>query len=169
MKFLFASILATLFFVACSSDDTDPALTEPIIAAYDTVEIEYQKLGDLAAELVSNVSVDAQVPVSEINTALENEPVVSLDFNKPVTTRKDINTFVKHQQKIEHSVGQLFNRLSQEPRWQNAPLIGEFRQRYEARLDSIAIATKKFNELVSKSPYAISIGVQAPDSTSSHK
>src|SRR5687768_17184234 len=100
MKFLIVSFLLIICSVACSSDDPDPALTEPIIAAYDTVEIEYQKLGDLAAELVSNVAVDPEVPVSPINQALEDEPVVSLDFVKPVTTRKDINNFVKHQQQI---------------------------------------------------------------------
>ncbi|RYY28867.1 MAG: hypothetical protein EOO04_08050 [Chitinophagaceae bacterium] len=160
MKFLYTSFLLLIFSAACSSDEADPALTEPIVAAYDTVEIEYQKLGELAAELVSNVAVDPRVPVLSINEALENEPVVSIDFAKPVTTRKDINNFVKHQQKIDASLQQLFNRLAGDPRWQNAPLISEFKQRYQLRLDSIQIAIGKFNAIVTKSPYDISIAEQ---------
>ena len=158
MKFLIVSFLLIIFSAACSSDEPDPALTEPIVAAYDTVEIEYQKLGDLAAELVSNVAVDPRVPVSDLNQALENEPVVSLDFAKPVTTRKDINNFVRHQQKIKTSLEQLFDRLGAEPRWQTTPLVVEFKQRYMLRLDSIQIAISKFNEIVTRSPYPIDIG-----------
>jgi hypothetical protein len=98
--------------------------------------------------------------------------VVSLDFSKPVTTRKDINNFVKHQHKIEKSLTQLFVGLARDPRWENAPLMGDFKQRYQQRQDSIRIAINRFNDIVAKSPYPINIGEPVSNTSSdsaSHK
>jgi hypothetical protein len=147
MKFLFFVVfLPFILVVGCSSDEAIPV--EEVVQSYDTLELRYQQFGDMAMELMSNISVDSQIKTQFITDMLERQPVVSLDFRKPVTTRKDILAFVKYQQKIDSGVRRIFSQLETTPKWQSAPLILDFKSRYERLRDSIEMAKTDFNLLV---------------------
>ena len=147
MKFLlFVVLFPFILLVGCSSDEAIPV--EEVVQSYDTLELRYQQFGDMVMDLMSNISVDSQIKTQHVTDLLERQPVVSLDFRKPVTTRKDILGFVKYQQKIDSSVRNIFNQLDSAPKWRSAPLILDFKARYERLRDSIELAKTDFNLLV---------------------
>src|SRR5688500_4452685 len=144
--------LLVFFFVAICltqcSDDPDTVPLEPVVSAYDTLELRYQQMGDLAMDLMSNVSVDQDIRLYGVTDLLERQPVVSLDFRRPVTTRKDILTFVGYQKKIDGNIRKIFNQLGEDPKWRAAPLVLELRSRYDSIKNTIADATSHFNSVV---------------------
>ncbi|HTE24637.1 hypothetical protein [Flavitalea sp.] len=153
---LFALIATAIFCTHCS-DEPDIVPIEPVIRAYDTLELRYQQMGDLAMELISNVSVDPQIRTNKVPDLLERQPVVSLDFRKPVTTRKDILSFVNYQKKIDGGIQQIFVQLGETPKWRSAPLILEFRSQYDSIKKNIAIATTHFNSVVKETKLNLAI------------
>src|SRR5688572_17452295 len=93
MNLRFFAFIVTVIFCTHCSDEPDTVPFEPVVQAYDTLEFRYQQMGDLAMELISNVSVDPEIGTNQVPDLLDRRPVVSLDFRKPVTTRKDILNF----------------------------------------------------------------------------
>jgi hypothetical protein len=142
---------------ACESDEDLPSSIPAVILAYDSVEIRYQQMADLVTDLISNVSVDESIRVKPIENLLDREPIVSLDFNKPVTTRKDILNFVNYQKKIDDSVKALFSQLDNDPKWNQAPLVLDFKNRYSLLTDSVQLAKRKFNETVKSAGLELSV------------
>lgn len=157
MNLRLLALISVLFLATQCSDDNDGANLEPVIQAYDTLELRYQQIGDLAMELMSNVSVDPQIRMNGVPDMLERQPVVSLDFRKPVTTRKDIITFVEYQKKIDAGVQGIFDQLNGIPKWQEAPLVLDYRSRYESLKDSVGIATRHFNSVAGEAKLNLTI------------
>jgi hypothetical protein len=157
MKFpLLFLVLFSLLGSACNNDvETGPV--EPVVEAYDTLELRYQQRADLVMDMMSNISTDAGIQTNHITEMLETQPVVSIDFRKPVTTRKDIVNFITFQKKIDAEVQKLFTKLGDEPKWQAAPLIQEYRERYDSLKDSIDIATRQYNSVVKEAKLMITI------------
>jgi hypothetical protein len=157
MNFRLLVFLVFVIFCTQCSDEPDPVPLEPVVAAYDTLELRYQQMGDLAMELMSNVSVDPEIRMNQVTELLERQPIVSLDFRKPVTTRKDIVTFVNYQRKIDGNIKKIFVQLGENPKWRSAPLILEFRSRYDSIKNNIADATSHFNSVVKDAKLNLSI------------
>jgi hypothetical protein len=141
----FAFVVATISMVsACSSNEPSEPIG-PVIEAYDTLEYRYQQVSDLAIDLMANISMDPSIKVKQVQDLLDREPVVSLDFRKIAATQRDISRFVTYQRNIDKGLRAIFTQLGQAPKWREAPLILEIRNKYELLNDSIMIATKAFN------------------------
>ncbi|RYG50580.1 MAG: hypothetical protein EOO01_10390 [Chitinophagaceae bacterium] len=148
MKFL-VRLVALVFVVtlqtACSSDESSLPL-EPVVIAYDTVEYRYQQVSDLAIDLMANISMDPSIKVKPVQDLLDREPVVSLDFRNTKATQRDITRFISYQHEIEIALQSVFAQLEKAPKWREAPLILDIRNKYSMLNDSITIAEKMFNQ-----------------------
>jgi hypothetical protein len=162
MNFRLLVFLVIIIFCTKCSDEPDAVPLEPVVQAYDTLELRYQQMGDLAMELMANVSVDPEIRMNQVSDLLERQPVVSLDFRKPVTTRKDIMGFVNYQKKIDDGIQKIFAQLEETSKWRSAPLILGFKLRYDSIKNNIADATSHFNSVVKEAKLSIAI---PPDST----
>lgn len=162
MSFRLLLLVFTIFIFERCSDDEDALPVEPVISAYDTLELRYQQLADITVELISNVSEDSDVRASSVQDLLDRQPVVNLDFRKPLTTRKEIVGFITYQRKIDASVESVFSELQGSPRWKSAPLFTQLRARYNSMKDTIAIATRDFNLAVKEAKLPITIPLDHP-------
>ena len=157
MNLRFFAFIVTAIFCTHCSDEPDTVPLEPVVQAYDSLEFRYQQMGDLAMELISNISVDPAIRTNQVPDLLERQPVVSLDFRKPVTTRKDILNFVGYQKKIDGGIQKIFTQLGETSKWRSAPLILEFRSKYDSIKNNIAIATRHFNEVIKETKLNLAI------------
>ena len=163
MKFVFSFFTFIILFSlsGCRSDDSGPVSVDGIVFAYDTLELRYQQMADLAIDLMANISVDPGIKVKQLQDLLDREPVVSLDFRKPNTTQNDVITFVNYQQKIDNGLKDVFRQLDSAPKWRAAPLILEIRNKYAMLTDSIVIAKAHFNAAVKDANLGLHIPVDS--------
>jgi uncharacterized protein YcfL len=163
MKFLSSVfIVIVLFYLSgCRSENTEPVPVDGVVFAYDTLELRYQQIADLAIDLMANISVDPGIKVNQLQELIDRQPVVSLDFRKPHTTQADVSRFINYQQKIDNGLREIFRQLDAAPKWRAAPLILEIKNKYVLLKDSIASAKTKFNAVVKESH----LGLQIPPDT----
>jgi hypothetical protein len=157
MNLRFFAFIVTAIFCTHCSDEPDTVPFEPVVQAYDTLELRYQQMGDMAMELISNVSVDPEIRTNQVPDLLERQPVVSLDFRKPVTTRKDILHFVNYQKKIDGGIQKIFTQLGETSKWRSAPLILQFRSQYDSIKNNIEVATRHFNAVIKETKLNLAI------------
>jgi hypothetical protein len=148
MKFRSLLYSVIILIVGCGPDEAVPV--EPVIYAYDTLENRYEQRVELVVELLANVSMDSTLQVQEVSNLLGRDPIVSIDFRKPVTTNQDILHFVAYQNKLDAAMKKVFAQIDSASKWRGAPLIQEFKANYFILSDSIRSARDMFNE-VSKS------------------
>jgi hypothetical protein len=147
---LTAILLVFLVFCigACGSEDTSVPGQEQIVQAYDTIEIQYQKLSELATDLIDNVESDDSIKLSRLYELVDNIPNVTLDFKNIAASRSDIRNFIAHQTAIENELRHVFAQLDSSSSWKNAPLVQEMKARFESDEQGIAAAKTAFDKTV---------------------
>ena len=159
VSFVFTFVVLS-YLSGCSSDNSGPVPVDGVVFAYDTLELRYQQMADLAIDLMANISVDPGIKVNQLQELIDRQPVVSLDFRKPHTTQADVTRFVNYQQRIDNGLKEIFRQLDNAPKWRTAPLILEIKKKYTILTDSIAIAKAKFNAAVKESRLGLHIPLE---------
>lgn len=141
-------VISFLSVVGCSADDKPTPTQLHIVQAYDTIEIQYNKLADLAMDVIDNMESDDSIRTERLYELVDNIPTVMLDFKNVNIARDDIRNFVAHQNAIENELRAVFAQLDSSSSWKNAPLTQELKTRFQQDEQDIKAARLVFDKTV---------------------
>ena len=157
---VFALVLSFAFF-ACESDDKPTPTQLHIVQAYDTIEIQYNKLADLAMDVIDNLEADDSIKTERLYELVDNIPSVMLDFKNVSIARDDIRNFVAHQNAIGNELRAVFAQLDSSSSWKNAPLTQELKARFQQDQQEINAAIATFDKTVTDAKMDMAIEVRS--------
>ena len=150
-------VIVILSITGCSSNNATTPVQENIVLAYDTIEIRYQQLSELAFDVIDNVESDDSINVKKLYDLLDNVPSVNLDFNDKPASKKDIQAFIQYQGRIENELMQVFAQLDSSGSWRNAPFIQDMKRLAEETRKEIAAARQAYNKAVEAGKFDMKI------------
>lgn len=153
---VFVLVLLSVF-TACSNDDKPTPTQLHIVQAYDTIEIQYNKLADLAMDVIDNTEADDSIKTDRLYELIDNIPSVMLDFKNVNIARDDIRNFIAHQNAIENELRSVFAQLDSSSSWKNAPLTQELKTRFEQDVTAANAAKLAFDKTVTDAKLDLAI------------